>query len=427
MESIVKIIDNKSKGLPLSLEEINFFIKGVMNKSIKDYQTSALLMAIKIKGLSDQELIHYARALINSGKKLPLNNELVDKHSTGGIGDKTSITLLPILGSMGLKIFKISGRGLGFTGGTIDKLESIDGFETKLTIKQMNDMVDEIGISITSQTSDLTPADGKIYSLRDVTATVDSSPLIAASIISKKIASGAKNILIDVKIGSGSFINNIEDGKELARLMKLISNDFDRNLFVLFSSMEQPLGINVGNKNEVVEAIEFLKGNWSSDFSILIKKIATELHSKSKNVPLDISSKIYENVISTGKALSLQKIWFKKHKVINFNKEIKFEPKFNVIFNSDESGFVSFKNVKNFGNSLTELKANRKVKNETLDFDSGIKFLVKQGEKAKKGEPLFEVFSSNKISKLVIDSIKENYSFNKESKKLNVILGEVSW
>jgi len=223
--NFVQIIDKKSKGLELNKEEINFFVSNYTEGNIPDYQASALLMAIKLKGITDHELVLYTRALIESGEIFPLNNELVDKHSTGGIGDKTSITLLPILAAMGLKIFKMSGRGLGFTGGTIDKLESVKGFNVNLTIDEVNDMVNDIGLSITGQTPKLVPADGKIYALRDITATVDSPALIAASIISKKIASGAKNILIDLKVGTGAFVNNVEDAKELARLMKLIAAD----------------------------------------------------------------------------------------------------------------------------------------------------------------------------------------------------------
>ncbi|XP_076037874.1 pyrimidine-nucleoside phosphorylase-like [Oratosquilla oratoria] len=213
-----------------------------MDNSIPDFQASSLLMAIKINGFNDDETIDYSRALINSGEVLPLEDDIVDKHSSGGVGDKTTISLLPVLGAMGLKVFKISGRGLGFTGGTIDKLESLDGFKAELSLEQVNNMVNDIGISVTGQTPDLTPADGRIYALRDITGTVDSKHLIAASIISKKIASGAKNILIDLKIGTGAFVDNLEDANELARLMKLIATSFNRNLFVLFSSMNQPLG-----------------------------------------------------------------------------------------------------------------------------------------------------------------------------------------
>ncbi|BDU67685.1 MAG: pyrimidine-nucleoside phosphorylase [Candidatus Tyloplasma litorale] len=425
--NIVEIIDKKSKKLSLTKEEIDFFVNGLMSGIVKDYHAASLLMAIKINGFTDQETINYATALINSGETLPLKNDFVDKHSSGGIGDKTSIALLPILGAMNVKIFKISGRGLGFTGGTIDKLESIKGFNAELGIEKVYKMVEEIGISLTGQTPNLTPADGKIYSLRDITATVDSIPLIAASIISKKIASGAKNILIDMKIGSGAFMKNIEEGQELARLMKLIANKYNRNLFVLFSSMDQPLGFSVGNKLEVIEAIEFLKGNYSIDFYELVKKISIELHSKSKNVSKEESEKIFEEVIKSGTAFKLQKEWFKRHGVSNYEKGIKFEPKFKKIINSEEEGYVFFKNLKNLGNALIALKAGREFKNEKLDFDSGIKFLKKQGEKINKNEPLFEVTSSKEISEEIIQTILKVFDFTNDPIETKVILGEVKW
>ncbi len=426
--NIVNIISKKSQSLPLTNEEINYFVNGVMDQSIKDYQTSALLMAIKLNGFNDDETIAYARALVESGEVLPLNNELVDKHSSGGIGDKTSIALLPILGAMGLKVFKMSGRGLGFTGGTIDKLESMKGFKGELSIDEVNQMVEEIGISITGQTPKLTPADGILYALRDVTATVDSHPLIAASIISKKIASGAKNILIDMKIGTGAFIPTIEEAKELARLMKLIANDFNRNLFVLFSSMDQPLGWTAGNKIEVNEAVNFLKGlNPSKDFGDLVKKIATELYSKSKGTSIDEAIEVYDEVLNSGKAMELQEIWFKRHGVEDYLNETQFEPAFREEVKATKSGYVSFKDTKQLGNALIELKAGRKTKGDALDFDSGIEFKVKRGEYVNEGDILFVVSSSTDIPTQVIESILNNYNINEDKQEANVILGEVAW
>jgi len=425
--NFVQIIDKKSKGLELNKEEINFFVSNYTEGNIPDYQASALLMAIKLKGITDHELVLYTRALIESGEIFPLNNELVDKHSTGGIGDKTSITLLPILAAMGLKIFKMSGRGLGFTGGTIDKLESVKGFNVNLTIDEVNDMVNDIGLSITGQTPKLVPADGKIYALRDITATVDSPALIAASIISKKIASGAKNILIDLKVGTGAFVNNVEDAKELARLMKLIAADWDRNLFVLISSMSQPLGNNVGNKNEVHEAIEALKGTWPEDFYALIKKISVELYSKSKNVSIEEAEKVFKDAVESGDALNKQKEWFAKHGVKNFDEDTQFTPAHKELFKSEKSGYVSFKDVKSFGNYLIELKAGRKVKGDKLDFDAGIRFFAKTGDKIEVGETLFEVTSSKPISENLVHNISKEITINDTKQEFNIIVDEVTW
>ncbi len=427
MNNIVPIIIKKSKGLSLSKEEINFFVNDYTNGNIKDYQASSLLMAIKINGFNEEELLNYSEALINSGDSFPLNDDLVDKHSTGGIGDKTSISLLPILAAMGLKVFKISGRGLGFTGGTVDKLESVKGFDTKLDMKSVNDMVKKIGLSLTGQTPKLTPADGLIYALRDITGTVDSLELIAASIISKKIASGAKNILIDLKIGSGAFIDSLKQAKKLAKLMKSIANHFDRNIFVLFSSMNQPLGYSIGNKNEVVEAYEALNNKWSPDFYELIKKISTELYSKSKNLSISKSEEKFNEVINNSKAANKLKEWFLESGVDNFEEAMNFNPKFKVGIKADKDGYVSFKNVKEFGNSLIEIKAGRKTKGDILDFDSGIKIFYKSGDKINKDDLLFEITSSNKIPEEVINNVKDIIIINDKKNKQKLILGELSW
>ncbi len=427
MMNIVAIIDKKSKGLSLTKEEINFFINGYIDGSIPDYQVSSLLMAIKLKGLHEEELINYARALVDSGETFPLREDYVDKHSTGGIGDKTSITLLPILGSMGLKVFKMSGRGLGFTGGTIDKLESITGFNAELDPSQVDQMVDEIGVSVTGQTPNLVPADGKIYALRDITATVDSKELIAASIISKKIASGAKNILIDMKVGTGAFVSTIEEAEELSRLMKIIADDYGRNLFVLYSTMEQPLGTSVGNKNEVVEAMEALEGKWSPDYKELIEKISTELYSKSKNVSIEEAKNKFNEVIEQGIAKEKQYEWFTKHGVTDVESATSFNPAFTTEVKSDKDGYVSFEDVKQFGNALIEIKAGRKVKGDSLDFDSGIIFNKKLGDEVKEGELLFTVTSSNEMPNSVIESIRSNIIINNDKKDSKVIIGELSW
>ena len=425
--NFVNIIDKKSKGLILEKEEIDFFVKNYLENNIPDYQASAFLMTIKLKGLNDEEFINYSKALINSGKIIDTDDSLVDKHSSGGVGDKTTIVLLPILASMGLKIFKMSGKGLGFTGGTIDKLSSIEGFDTQLTLEGVKKMVNKIGLSITSQTPKLVPADGKIYSLRDITATVDSNELIAASIISKKIASGAKNILIDLKVGTGAFINDIKNAKELARLMKLVTDDFNKNLFVLISSMDQPLGFNVGNKNEIVEAINFLKGNWSEDFYELVKKISIELYSKSKGKTKLEAEKIFDDVISSGKALKKQKEWFKEQGVLDFEKSTKFLPKYKVEVLAKKDGYISFKDVKKIGNCLIDLKAGRKELNDTLDFNSGINFFIKNGDKIFRNDKLFDIYSSNKISQKIIDKISEEIIITNKKRKGKVILGELKW
>ncbi len=425
--NIVEIINNKSKGLSLSKEEINYFVRGVVEGNIEDYQTSALLMAIKINGLNDEELIDYTRALLESGDELPLNEELVDKHSSGGVGDKTSLILLPVLGAMGVKVFKLSGRGLGFTGGTIDKLESMPGFKAELTTDELSDMVEKIGISISGQTSNLTPADGKLYALRDVTGTVDSPQLIAASIISKKIATGAKNILIDLKVGSGAFTKDLDEAKELARLMKLIAKEFNRNLFVLFSSMDQPLGYMAGNMVEVIESVEFLKGTASRDLDNLIKKIATELYSKSMNVSIGKAENKYNEVLEDGSAFELQKKWFLAHGVKDFDKAVKLKARHTLQIEAEEDGYMLFEDTRAIGEILIDLRAGRKSKEDKLDYNAGIIFKVKNGEKVKKGDVLFIITTTYADPKTVENSIKKTYSITEKAVKTELILGEVPW
>ena len=352
---------------------------------------------------------------------------MVDKHSTGGIGDKTSIALLPILSAMGLKVSKISGRGLGYTGGTVDKLESVKGFNAELDLEEFDNMIKKIGLSLTGQTPKLTPADGKIYSLRDITGTVDSPHLIAASIISKKIASGAKNILIDMKVGSGAFVANISDAKHLAQLMKKIANHFGRNLFVLFSSMQQPLGFAIGNKNEVVEAIESLAGDWPQDFYELIEKISIELYSKAKSCSEEEAKKKFDEVIQNGSATKKMMEWFKESGVENFQDSTKFEPQERKTILSTSDGFISFGDIKKFGNALIKIKSGRTIKGEKLDFDSGIKLFVKTGDKVDVGDKLFEITSTNRIPKEVIEEITNSIIIGNKKKENILILGELGW
>ncbi len=425
--NIVNIIDKKSKGLSLSQEEINYFVKSVTDESIADYQISALLMAIKLKGIDDDELVWYTKALIESGSTLPVRDDLVDKHSTGGVGDKTSIALLPILGAMGIRVFKISGRGLGFTGGTIDKLEGVEGFRTELSLDEIEEMVADIGISITSQTPNLVPADGTLYKLRDVTATVDSLPLIAASIISKKIATGAKNILIDLKVGTGAFVANLEDAQELARLMKLVAKDYDRDLFVLFSSMDQPLGYMAGNLIEVIEAIDALEGLWAPDFKELVKKIASELYAKVNGVSKKEGNKAFEDALKSGEPTKLLKTWFSKHGVKNFVNATKLKARHVVDVKAKVAGYVTFTDLKEVGNALIDIRAGRLKKDDELDHHSGVIFKSKLGDFVEKGQVLFTVTSVAVEPQITADRIEACIEIVQDKPKVKAILGEVTW
>lgn len=265
----VDIIQNKRDGQPLSAEEIHFFIENYTKGDLPDYQAAALLMAIYWRGMDRQETVILTQAMAHSGKMMDLSGVIdyaVDKHSSGGVGDKTTLVVLPLVASMGVPVAKMSGRGLGFSGGTLDKLESIAGYNVNLSDEQFLDLAGKNGIVLSGQTGELAPADGKIYALRDVTATVPSKPLIASSIMSKKLASGANGMVLDVKWGNGAFMNTLEDARELAEIMVKIGADDGRDVIALLSDMNQPLGQAVGNAIEVIEAIDTLNGDGPADF-----------------------------------------------------------------------------------------------------------------------------------------------------------------
>ncbi|MCB0253244.1 MAG: thymidine phosphorylase [Anaerolineae bacterium] len=279
----VDIIKKKRDGDELSMEEIDFFIRGYTDGSIPDYQAAAWMMAIYFKGMSDAEATALTMAMAGSGqqlnphKDLPAGTVVVDKHSTGGVGDKTSLVLTPLIAGLGLPVGKLSGRGLGFSGGTIDKLESISGFNVNINNEQFVRQLHDIGLVLGGQTADLAPADGKLYALRDVTATVPSLPLIASSIMSKKLATGADAIVLDVKVGRGAFMQSIEEAQHLARLMVEIGKGAGRGMAAVLSDMNQPLGRAVGNALELKEAIETLHGRGPADFTNLVVVLAAEM------------------------------------------------------------------------------------------------------------------------------------------------------
>lgn len=274
--NILDIIAKKRDSKELSEEEIEYFVKGYTDGNIKDYQAAALIMAIYINGMNDREITDLTIAMAHSGEMLDLSKfgkNVVDKHSTGGVGDKVSIILLPIIASMGVSVAKMSGRGLGFTGGTVDKMESIPGYRTNLEVDEFISNVEKIGISMIGQTMNLAPADKKIYELRDATSAVENIPLIASSIMSKKIASGANKIVLDVTVGKGAFMKNKKDAQKLANQMQRIGELAGKEVRCVLTPMEQPLGYAVGNSLEVIEAINFLKGDMPED----LKKVVLEL------------------------------------------------------------------------------------------------------------------------------------------------------
>ena len=299
--NMIEIIDKKRLKQQLSLEEIKYAVDNYVKGVIPDYQMSSLLMAICLNGLSMEETFNLTKTMLESGDKLDLSDIpgiKIDKHSTGGVGDKTTLILAPLVASCGVKVPKMSGRGLGHTGGTIDKLESIPGFKVNLTLEEFKKELKEVGCVVTGQTANLVPADKKIYALRDVTATVSSIPLIASSIMSKKIASGADKIVIDLKVGNGALVKTLKEAKKLATTMVEIGKRYNRETICILTNMTEPLGNNIGNALEVLESIEVLKGNVKNDLYDLVIYIASYMVSIGKNISRDAALKEVEESIS---------------------------------------------------------------------------------------------------------------------------------
>ena len=400
--NILEIISKKRDKKELEKSEIEYFIKEYTQGNITDYQAAALIMAIYINGMNDREITDLTLAMANSGDVLDLSKfgeNVVDKHSTGGVGDKVSIILLPIIASMGIPVAKMSGRGLGFTGGTVDKLESIPGYKTNIEIEEFIKNVEKIGISMIGQTLNLAPADKKIYALRDTIACVENIPLIASSIMSKKIASGANKIVIDVTVGKGAFMKNIEDAEKLANQMIRIGKLANREVKCVLTSMNEPLGYAVGNSLEVIEAINFLKGNMPED----LKKVVLELGSymikmagkgndiqENKNKMLEninnglAYKKLVEMVQNQGGDISYLKDTNKFNKA-KFIQEIK----------SEKDGYIQEINAEKIGELSCFLGAGRINKEDGILQDVGIVLNKKTGDKVNNGDILAKIYADN--------------------------------
>ena len=370
--NVIDIINKKRDKLELTKEEIAFVINSYLDSSIKDYQMSSLLMAITINGMSDRETIDLTDIMLNSGDKLDLSDIdgiIVDKHSTGGVGDKVTLVLGPILASLGIKIAKMSGRGLGHTGGTIDKLESIPGFNTNININDFINQVNNIGIAIVSQTGNLVPADKKIYALRDVTGTVESIPLIASSIMSKKLASGADVIIIDVKVGNGALMKDLESAKMLANLMCKIGKEYKKIVICILTNMSEPLGYAIGNSLEVIESINTLKGNGPSDLLEIVITLCSMIISPIKRISLDDARTLVFNTINNGDAYN-KFLEFVSNQGGNIEK-ISISDKCYSI-RSNKSGYINNINAYKLGNIARMLGAGRMELNDKIDYEVGI-------------------------------------------------------
>ncbi len=392
---IIDIIEKKRDKQELTKEEIKYFITGYTNGDVKDYQAAALVMAIFLNGMTSQETTDLTLAMAHSGEILDLstlNETIVDKHSTGGVGDKVSLILLPLVSSYGVPVAKMSGRGLGFTGGTIDKLESIPGYQTSISMEEFVKNVEQIGISMISQTLNLAPADKKLYALRDTISCVESIPLIASSIMSKKIASGAQKIVLDVTVGKGAFMHKIEEARKLANAMIQIGKLAQRETVCVLTNMNEPLGYAVGNALEVIEAVKFLKGDMPEDLKQVVLELGSHmvrLAGKGENLE-ENKKKLLEN-IRNGKAYQkFLALVEQQQGDITCIENLEKLPKATYIepIYSESNGFIQEMNSKEIGKLAGILGAGREKKEDAIDPSVGIVLVKKVAEEVKCGDIL---------------------------------------
>lgn len=401
----VDIIVKKRDGQALSDAEINWFIHEYTTGSIPDYQAAALLMAIFFKGMNRQETVTLTQAMAHSGQLMDLTDitdYAVDKHSSGGVGDKTTLVVLPLVAAFGVPVAKMSGRGLGFSGGTLDKLESIAGFKVQLTETQFREQAKQHGIVLCGQTGELAPADGKLYALRDVTGTVPSMPLIAGSIMSKKLASGAKGIVLDVKCGSGAFMPTVEAARELAQMMVEIGTDAGRDMVALISDMSQPLGCAVGNALEVVEAIDTLKGHGPKDFRLHCLEVATyllKLAGRGEKWQHEVETRsLLEEKLDNGEALAKFRLLVEiQGGDVAMVDNPALLPKARLIeeFRAEKSGCIAQVAADKVAMAALALGAGREKKGDVLDLAVGVEVHVSVGEEVAHGQALFTLHAND--------------------------------
>ena len=429
------IIMKKRNGFPLTKEEIYYFVDGFTNGTIPDYQASALLMAIYFQHMNYEETLNLTMAMADSGEHLDLSGISgikADKHSTGGVGDKTTLVLAPMVAAVGVKTAKMSGRGLGHTGGTIDKLESFPGFSTTLSQEQFVKNVNDIGLAVTGQTGNITPADKKIYALRDVTGTVDNISLIASSIMSKKLAAGADVIVLDVKTGNGAFMKNIKDATELAKTLVDIGNGAGKKTYAVISEMNEPLGCAIGNSLEVIEAIDTLKGNGPRDlYNLCIELGSLMVAASDQNISLEQAKQILKKTIEDGSAYRKFKEFIESqggnpsdvdncHDLIKVNQVLDIK--------SFQSGYIAGIQTENIGNAVMMLGGGRQKKGDSIDHSVGVIIKKKVGEQVKEGESLATVYINNTDNlDTALDLIKSSFEFSEDIiKEPELIKGIIS-
>ncbi len=420
--TIVDIITKKKNKEELTYDEIKYAVDGYINGKVLDYQMSSLLMAIVIQGMTNRETFDLTEIMLNSGEKINLDElqPVVDKHSTGGVGDKTTLILAPLVASCGVNIAKMSGRGLGFTGGTIDKLESIPGFNTSIDINKFKEQVKKIKVAIVGQMGNLVPADKKIYALRDVTGTVESIPLIASSIMSKKLASGASCIVIDVKVGNGALMKTLEDAKKLANLLVEIGKQHNKKVVCFITDMDEPLGFAIGNSLEVIESINTLKGNGPKDLTNLVTELASYMVSMAKNISVEQAKQEVTENLNNGKAYNkFVELVENQHGNIN---DIKVSN--NILsIKSKEEGYIKHIDALRLGENARIIGAGRLSKEENIDFEVGIVLNKKIGDYIKEGEELLKVYINNKTLKE--EEFIKCFEITKEKVEENKLIKEI--
>lgn len=412
---MVDIIEKKRDGKSLSKEEIEFFIKGYTNGDIPDYQTSSLAMAIFFQDMNDEERAALTMAMVNSGDVIDLskiNGIKVDKHSTGGVGDTTTLVLAPLVAAVGVPVAKMSGRGLGHTGGTIDKLESIKGFHVEISEEDFIKLVNENQVAVIGQSGNLTPADKKLYALRDVTGTVNSIPLIASSIMSKKIAAGADAIVLDVKTGNGAFMKTLEDAEALAHAMVSIGNNVGRNTMAIISDMSQPLGRAIGNALELKEAIDTLNGKGPEDLTELVLTLGSQMVVLANRAnTLEEARQLLNEAIENGSALEKFKTFLENQggdaSVVDAP-ELLPTATYQIEYKAQSSGVVSELIANEIGVASMMLGAGRQTKEDEIDLSVGIVLNKKVGDVVKEGESLLTIHSNRENVDDVIKKLDES-------------------
>lgn len=416
---MVDLIIKKQEGKELTKEEVRFLIEGYTNGSVPDYQMSAFAMAVYFQDMTDRERVEFTMAIAESGDQIDLSEIdgiKVDKHSTGGVGDTTTLVLAPLVASLGVPVAKMSGRGLGHTGGTLDKLESIPGFKIEISEEEFIELVNKNKVAVIGQSGDLCPADKKLYALRDVTGTVNSLPLIAGSIMSKKIAAGADAIVLDVKVGAGAFMKSIEEAEELAHAMVAIGNLAGRNTMAIISDMSQPLGYAVGNTLEIEEAIETLKGQGPADLEELCLELGAQMvYLGEKANSLEEARALLKEKLHNGEALEKFKEFIAAQhgnpEVVN-DYSLMPQAKDKKEVYAEESGYVAEINADAIGVAAMSLGAGRATKESEIDLAAGLMLHKKVGEKVAKGDLLVTLYANNKDFSEAESLVHQAYKFS---------------